>query len=74
MDEISNKAEIALRKEMYSKVFTRFMEEETNKGTQPSNLTFPQRKGMASLKKRIDNKEIFVTLTDKSGKLCVAGS
>ena len=35
------------------------MEEETIKGNPPINLTFPQRMGMASLKKRIENKDIL---------------
>ena len=53
-------------------VFAQYMGQHCNKkGEQKANLTFSQRKGLVKLRRRIKEKEIFVILTDKTGKLAV---
>ena len=37
-----------------------------------SNLTEEQEKGLKTLKKKMQDEEIVILKTDKSGKLCVA--
>ena len=66
-------AKIAIRRETYENVFKTFKEEKcTEKGEQKSNLTWSQRKGLKSLKKRTEEGEIIIMMTDKSGKFAVA--
>ena len=65
-------AQLAIRKGKYMTIFKRYTEEKCGKkGEQRLNLTFSQRKGLEKLKKRIKDKEIFVILTDKTGKMAV---
>ena len=64
---------IAIRREKLEKVFSDYLRDNcSEKGEQKSNLTFSQRNGLRKLKKRIQDGELLVMLTDKSGKLAVA--
>ena len=52
--------------------FIKYRKRECNdRGEQPTNLSNQERRGLRKLKKRIDNHEIIVLKTDKSGKLTV---
>ena len=53
-------------------VFKNFMEQNCKKnGSQKSNLSRSQLKGLASLKTRIKNAEIVVVPTDKTGNFTI---
>ena len=66
-------AKIAIRRETFENVFKTFVKEKcTEKGEQKTNLTWSQKKGLRSLKKRVDEGEIIIMMTDKSGKFAVA--
>ena len=65
-------AQLAVRKEKYLEVFQKYVEANCNKkGEQKLNLSFGQRRGLEKLLKRIQEKEIIVLMTDKTGKLAV---
>ena len=67
---INEEAKIQIRRERLEKVYRDFVNENcTDKGEQRSNLTSAQKRGIASLKKRIKDGELIVRMTDKSGKL-----
>ena len=69
---INEEAKIQIRRERLEKVYRDFVNENcTDKGEQRSNLTSAQKRGIASLKKRIKDGELIVMVTDKSGKLAV---
>ena len=68
----NKEANISLRRDRYHEIFHKYKQENCNKsGEQKSNLTFQQRKGLKKLSKRIRDREIFLMLTDKSGKFAV---
>ena len=65
-------AHLEVRITEWKKAFKEYKEKNSDeKGNQPSNLSPAQRRGLASLKKRIEEGEIVVCPTDKSGKLAV---
>ena len=58
---------------IHAKIYKDYRKERCKKNSeQESNLTEQQQKGLKSLKKRIQEEEILIVKTDKSGKLCVA--
>ena len=61
-----------VRRSEWFKIFQNYKNEACGENGQlPSNLTPAQRRGMKKLKKRVDDGEIVVCQTDKSGKLAV---
>ena len=63
-------AGIAVRKAKFMEEHRRYARENCDKkNNQRLNLSFTQRKGLASLKKRIKEEELVVLQTDKTGKL-----
>ena len=61
---------MAVRKAKYMEEMRKYAEEHCdNKGNQRMNLTFNQRKGLASLKKRIKEEELVILQTDETGRL-----
>ena len=62
----------AVRRERWEKEFKEYFQENCkDDGSQKSNLTPAQQRGIAKLKKRIKEGSLMVVLTDKSGKLAV---
>ena len=64
---------IEIRRSIHSQIYNDYRRERCKKdGKQESNLTEEQEKGLKSLNKRLEEEEIIILKTDKSGKLCVA--
>ena len=64
---------IEMRRDIHTRIYDTFRKEKCNKrGEQKPNLTEEEQEGLASLQKRIKEKEVIVMKTDKSGKLCIA--
>ena len=69
----SDEAKINVRREKYESVFNTYAEEHCSEdGAQRSNLSQAQRNGLRKLQKRVQDGEIIVMMTDKSGKMAVA--
>ena len=69
---ITREAQIEMRRELHNKVYQEYREEFCNsKGEQKIEISEEEKKGLESLKKRIEKEEILVIKTDKSGKLSV---
>ena len=63
---------IEIRRNIHSKIYRVYRQEKCKKnGEQVSNLTEEQEKGLKTLKKKMQDEEIVILKTDKSGKLCV---
>ena len=68
----TKEAHIYIGRERYREIFAEYKRKNCNKkGEQRSNLSLAQKRGLASLRKRIKNKSLVVMLTDKSGRLAV---
>ena len=64
---------IEMRRGIHAKIYKDYRRENCKKnGEQEPNLTEQQQLGLKSLKKRIQEEDIIILKTDKSGKLCVA--
>ena len=64
---------IEMRRGIHAKIYRDYRRERCKKnGELKSNLTESQKAGLKSLKKRIQEGELVILKTDKSGKLCVA--
>ena len=62
-----------MRRGIHAKIYKDYRREKCKKnGKQEQNLTEQQRQGLKSIKKRIQEEDIIILKTDKSGKLCVA--
>ena len=62
-----------MRREIHAWIYKNYSQERCKKdGEQKSNLTEEQQAGLTSLRKRIQEGEIIILKTDKSGKLCVS--
>ena len=70
MSEIQE-AGIAMRRENFNKITSKFIDEKCVNNKQKPNLTKEEMKGLRSLQKRIKDGEIVVMSTDKSCKLAV---
>ena len=65
-------AKIAVRREKWEEVRKEYIKENCQEdGTQKSNLTPAQQRGIKKLRKRTKDGELLVVSTDKSGKLAV---
>ena len=65
-------ANIEMRRGVYMRLFQDFVRNNCKKnGDQKTNITREIDNGIKSLKKRIDNEEIIIMETDKSGKLAI---
>ena len=63
---------IEVRKRTQKETYEKYREKNTNKkGDQRDNLTKSEKNGLKSIQKRINNEEIIVMKTDKSGKFVV---
>ena len=70
--EVKHEAEIEMRRDAHSRVSREYREMYCDqRGTQESNLTPQERRGLKSLEKRKNEGEIVITMTDKSTKLCI---
>ena len=65
-------ANIEMRRGVYMRLFEEFKNVNCKKnGDQKNNLTKAEEEGIKSLRKRIEDEEIIVMETDKSGKLAL---
>ena len=63
-------SEILLRRDQFLKVYRRYKEEMTNRGTQKGDMTKEEMNGLKKLKKRLKDTDLVISKTDKTGKLC----
>ena len=69
---VDYEALLEIRRQKYLETFQNYKTENCDeKGRQKSNLTVQQASGIRKLKKRMEEGEIIIAKTDKSGRLCV---
>ena len=66
---VMEEAKLAIRMEKFREVFKKYRRDKCQKTTQRPNLTEIQKKGLDSLMKRIQNEDLLVCMTDKTGKM-----
>ena len=67
---VQREAEIEIRRELHNKIYQQYRREHCKEnGDQENNLTAEEKRGLDSLRKRIDKGELVIIKTDKSGKL-----
>ena len=66
-----DEALIEIRRGMIDQIFEEYRNENCKGDAQPSNLSKEELEGLESLKKKIQEKKIFICKTDKPGKFCV---
>ena len=70
--EIDYESLLELRRQKQSQTFTEYVKDNCDeKGRQKANITKQQARGSKKLRKRIEEGELIVCQTDKSGRLCV---
>ena len=69
---VDYEALLEIRRQKYLETFQNYKAENCDaKGRQKSNLTVQQANGIRKLKKRMEEGEIIIAKTDKSGRVCV---
>ena len=70
--EIDYESLLELRRQKQSQIFEDYVKTNCDeKGRQKANITKQQARGLKKLRKRIEEGELIVCQTDKSGRLCV---